>query len=405
MHTTSEIHAGSKTTKVLGRPKKSRHIPSERKTALAVAAGGRCEFRGCSKYLFEHPISLSDVNLSKHAHIYAFSEDGPRGDDPSRPADIHGIDNLMLMCGDCHDEIDKNKALYPAPRLIEMKREHEERIRYLTGLGPESRTSLLILRGQIADRPVDISFDEMRDAVAPMYPIDRKGRVIDVSNLGDDRAPGYFENAARVIRLGMKDFYARQVDGTAPRHVSVFALASIPLLVLFGRNVSDKIQVQFYQRHRGQPQPWKWQDDADGNLNFDTELLKDGADRSRIGLILSISGKMARDTLPRDIHDNCPLFEISVADELPDVRVLRRHQDLDEFRRVYGRLLSRITAEYPECRELHLFPAVPAPVAVMCGHERLPKVQPTLCVYDNTAQPDGKKQFVLRLKIDDYEQQ
>ena len=405
MHTTSEIPAHSKTNKVVRRPKKSRHIPSERKTALAVVSGGRCEFRGCAKYLFEHPISLSDVNLSKHAHIYAFSEDGPRGDDPSRPVDIHGIENLMLMCGDCHDEIDKNETLYPASRLIEMKREHEERIRYLTGLGPESRTSLLILRGQIADRPVDISFDEMRDAVAPRYPIDRKGHVIDVSNLGDDRDSGYFENAARVIRLRMKDFYARDVDGTALRHLSVFALASIPLLVLLGRNVSDKIQVDFYQRHRGQPQPWKWQDDTDGSLNFDTQLVKKGDDRSRIGLILSISGKISRDTLPECILDNCPVFEISLTGEMPDVRALRRRRDLNAFRHIYSRLLSRISLEYPECREIHLFPAVPAPIAVMCGHERLPKIQPTLCVYDNVSQPDGRRRFLLRLKIDDYEQQ
>ncbi|MGA7323552.1 MAG: SAVED domain-containing protein [Rhodomicrobium sp.] len=207
----------------------------------------------------------------------------------------------MSMCGDCHDEIDKNEALYPAPKLIEMKREHEERIRYLTELAPEGRTTLLILRGQIADRPVDISFDEMRDAVAPMYPIDRKGHIIDVTNLGDDRAPDYFETAARVIKSGMKDFYARRIDGTAPRHVSVFALASIPLLVLFGRHVSDKIQVQFFQRHRDGTKPWKWQEDSLEPLAFDSELVRDGRDSNRVGVILSISGRIERNTLPADI--------------------------------------------------------------------------------------------------------
>ena len=35
------------------RPRQTRHILAERKLLLAVAAGGRCEFRGCNKYLFD----------------------------------------------------------------------------------------------------------------------------------------------------------------------------------------------------------------------------------------------------------------------------------------------------------------------------------------------------------------
>lgn len=380
----------------------SRYIPPERKLLLAVATGGRCEFRGCNKFLFEHPISLSDVNLSQHAHIYPFSEAGPRGDEDGRPDDIHSIDNLMLMCGDCHPEIDKTEARYSVDVLREMKREHEERIHYLTGLGPESRTSLLVLKGVIAGRPVEISFDEMRDAVAPMYPRDRKGHIIDVSNIGDDRTEDYYDHAARVIRAGMAEFYRRQIDGTGAEHVSVFALASIPLLVLFGRHVSDKVNVDFFLRHRGPPKPWRWQDDVQSLVTFKTSLVQDGHDRSRVGVMLSLSGKIDRRTLPREIDEACPLYEVGVANVPADPRVLKRREDLAAFRQEYGQLLSRIMTEYPACKELHLFSAVPAPAAVMCGHERLPKVQPTLCVYDNDKQRNG---FVLRMRIDDHDRQ
>src|SRR5215813_5193228 len=102
----------------------SRHIPGETKLRLAVAAGGRCEFRGCNKYLLEHPISLSGLNLSENAHIYPFSERGPRGGETGRPIDIHEMINLMLVCGDCHKEIDKNKELYCVETLREFKQEH-----------------------------------------------------------------------------------------------------------------------------------------------------------------------------------------------------------------------------------------------------------------------------------------
>lgn len=391
--------AKTRTTRKSSEP--SRHIPSERKLLLAVAAGGRCEFRGCNEYLFEHSITLEGSNFSENAHIHAFSQEGPRGEEAGRPDDIHSSDNLMLLCKGCHHLIDDKRHAYTLVALREMKGEHEERIRYLTGLAPELKTQALILKGMIADRAVDVSFDEIRTAVAPRYPVDRKGFVIDVTNLGDDRDEDYFSRVSGTISNKLRAFYERGIDGTAPAHVSVFALASIPLLVLFGRQVSDKVAVDFFQRHREPAEPWRWRTGGE-RLSFETRRVRSGEDVSRVGLMLSVSGSIDRRTLPSEISEECPLFEICVSSEAPDVRALKRREDLDEFRRVYGRFLARVMAEYPACRELHLFPAVPAPFAVMCGHERLPKVQPTLCVYDNDKQRNG---FVMRLRIDDHEQQ
>jgi hypothetical protein len=55
--------------------------------------------------LFEHPVTLAGLNLTENAHVYPFSERGPRGNG-KRPVDIHAVENLMLLCGDCHKEID-----------------------------------------------------------------------------------------------------------------------------------------------------------------------------------------------------------------------------------------------------------------------------------------------------------
>src|SRR4030088_3107325 len=73
--------------------RKTRHIPEATKILLAVHAGGRCEFRGCNRYLFEHPLTLQGGTFSEHAHIVAFSELGPRGMDGARPDDINSPDN------------------------------------------------------------------------------------------------------------------------------------------------------------------------------------------------------------------------------------------------------------------------------------------------------------------------
>ena len=44
-------------------------IPEKIKRQLWVKAGGRCEFRGCNKYLFEDEVTRQPKNISNIAHI------------------------------------------------------------------------------------------------------------------------------------------------------------------------------------------------------------------------------------------------------------------------------------------------------------------------------------------------
>ena len=43
---------------------------------------------------------------------------------------------------------------------------------------------------------------------------------------------------------------------------------------------------------------------------------------------------------------------------------------------------AAIKADHEDPTELHLFPAVPAPIAVCIGRDLLPKVDPALVIYD-----------------------
>jgi hypothetical protein len=56
---------------------------------------------------------------------------------------------------------------------------------------------------------------------------------------------------------------------------------------------------------------------------------------------------------------------------------------------VYEEARSLIRRDHAGLKTLHLFPAVPAPVAVLCGRELLPKVDPALIVYDRDKSNGG----------------
>lgn len=380
--------------------KRSRRIAPEVMIRLAAASAARCEFRGCNEYLFEHPITFEDGNFSEHAHIYAFSDRGPRGNEAGRPEEINDESNLMLLCPICHKLIDDNEDRYPVALLEEMKAEHEERIRHVTGFEARARTSVVTLRSRIGGRAVDVSFEEVRDAVAPRYPADRKGFVIDLSDIGDEVANDYYSTASRRIRQRMQAFYERGMEGSGPSHISAFGLAPIPLLMQFGRCLSDKVSLDLFQRHHGGDAPWRWREKGEP-AGFKHSIIKKGSDPSKVGLLLSLSGVVDRAAIPAEVFQSFTLHELILTSETPNRSFLRRREDLEEFRKTYEKFLSELVSTHPGLTELHVFPAVPAPVAIICGHVLLPKVHPVLVVYDHDK---GQGGFIRRLSINDHDE-
>ena len=160
----------------------------------------------------------------------------------------------------------------------------------------------------------------------------------------------------------------------------MFALAPIPVLLCLGRELGDKLSCDLFQRHR-ETQSWKWEQ-AGAPVDYELTQLRSG-NGSRVGLLLSLSGRVVEASLPNDIRALAPLYEIGLKGQKPNREFLRLREDLAHFRRTYQAALSTIMANHEGIAELHLFPAIPAPIAIACGQELLPKVHPNVVVYDN----------------------
>src|SRR6267142_731106 len=379
--------------------KPSRSIAPAAKILLAARSGGRCEFAGCNEYLFEHPLTLQDGNFSQHAHIVAFSEEGPRGNEGARPDNINSVDNLMLLCPLCHKLIDDNPDDYPRSVLEKYKQDHEERIKHVTGLGPDMRTSVVQLKATIGGSAVDIPAAHIYEAVAPRYPTDKKGHIIDLTAYGQENRDEYYRLATSKIEQDVARLYAPGMDVEATRHISLFALAPIPLLVYLGHCLSNKVAVEFYQRHRTGTEPWKWKTDG-APASYKLRKRREGRDPAAVALVLSLSGTVDRQLLPCGIDDRFTVYEITLDGDLPNPGFLRQRDDLEAFRVAYRRFLAELMRDHPAVGELHMFPAVPAPIAVSCGHDVLPKVHPSLSVYDYDKASGG---FIKRLRINDHD--
>jgi hypothetical protein len=100
------------------------------------------------------------------------------------------------------------------------------------------------------------------------------------------------------------------------------------------------------------------------------------------------------------VDESFSVYVLTLQDVTPNPGFLRQREDLDAFRATYRSLLAELRKQHPSARQLHVFPAVPAPVAIACGFDLLPKVDPVLCVYDNVQAEGG---FVQRLNVESHE--
>lgn len=358
---------------------------------LMVEAGGRCEFDGCNEYLLEDWLTLTKGNFSEAAHIVAFSPDGPRGNE-ARPADINEPDNLIVLCAIHHKLIDDDPGKHTKTALQEYKRQHERRIRLVTDMGPDRKTSVIIFTAPIRGQHVSIPSSQIVEAVSPNHPTDRDGFNIDLTNIADD-SPTFIQTAADNISKKIHDFFSHGGKHNI-QHVSLFALGPISLLTHLGHQLTNKVPLDLYQRHRD-TENWTWKSKGKSvNYSFLTHRRCKG---DKVALILSLSGTIHIADLPREVRSTRTIYEITLASPTtPKPTFLRTKKDLENFRLAYQDALGTIIKTHGLIETIDLFPAVPAPIAVLCGRELLPKVHPALRVYDYDKQRNG---FTFQLEV------
>lgn len=357
-----------------------RKISPKQVLFLYVQAGGRCEFSGCNKYLLKHSVTQTAGNYGQLAHVVAFNEAGPRGKSPSRPRNINDVSNLMLLCAECHVLIDNHPSDYPVPLLRAYKRQHEDIVYYATGLKQSQKTAILCLLAPINGDKVSIPLAQIHKAILPMHPLEKPHCHIDLNEqyvIGKE--PEFFASAEKTIKALVDDFKYRS-PGERIEHVSVFGLAPIPLLVLLGRRLGSTVPADVYHHHHDKDN-WIWKTHG-RHITFEHKRVREGTDPACIALLLNVSGTISLSSLPQEIGEHFTIYEISPREVRPSTNCIRTREHLESFKQAYEEFLRDLRRMHHRVDMIHLFPAVPPPVAIACGRELMPKVDPALRVYD-----------------------
>lgn len=378
-----------------GGPQPSRRtkISEGERLKVWVRSGGRCAI--CNRYLLEGDLGASELTFGEMAHIVGqqASERSPRGLEDLDSSERDNADNIVLLCDDEHDEIDKpgSREKFSVDFLRQLKREHEERIQHVTGLAGDRRSTVLRMIGVLRGDAVEVDRDMVSTAVIgdgnrfPKFSLayDRQSIEIDLRHCaGEDLAtPEYYTAATAIIDEVISQKLREGIVSEEISHLSVFAFARLPLLVYLGSKLDDTVPTEIYQRHRAS-ETWNWPDiEADAAFDIRIPVATPGVDEGV--LVINVSGSIQHNELP-DALVNLPYFELLVTGVTPSPDVLRGAVALTSFASICRRLLAEIEATHKQIRLLHVFAAIPLSAGVAFGRVFDPSVHPSVLIYDRS---------------------
>jgi hypothetical protein len=255
-------------------------------------------------------------------------------------------------------------AGHPVKKLQDMKQTHEKRLELLTSISDERRSHILLYGAKIGHHDSHLSFQKAAIAMVPdRYPASAHPFEIGLKvSAFADREAGYWEMEVAELRRQFKALVKPRFAAGDISHLSVFALAPIPLLIELGRLLSDIPSANVFQLHR-EPADWKWRSEPT-TFEYRIDPPTDTSLKS-VALVLALSADIIPERIEAVLGKDVVIWTLTHAK--PGNDYLLSAAQLEEFRRTMREAFNQIKAAHGEDASLSLFPAVPVSAAVEVG--------------------------------------
>jgi hypothetical protein len=377
----------------------TRYIKKEVERELWARAAGRCQFNGCNRILYKSPVTQERVNISEKAHIYSFSEDGPRGWGPFKknPQSLNDVGNLMLMCHDCHKTIDQDKdgIKYSGSRLQQWKKEHEHRVVTVTGIAANRKSHVVFYGSNIGEQRSPLQQEDAMEAMFPeRYPVSENSVCLSMSCSHEDKTAAFWESESVHLNRVFDQKVLPLIESDQTKHFSLFCLADIPLLIQLGALFTDKISVDTYQPIR-EPKGWHWQEFPEG---FEFIIRKPEKVDGAPNLVISLSDIINHERIRMVMGEQVSVWELTVPEELIGNDNIRNSAQLSMMRSIIRKLMVLIKDVHGSTTPLSVFPAMAVSCSIEMGRARMPKADMPWIIYD---QNNKEKKFIKAITIGD----
>ena len=375
--TTKKKQIGAPVARSARGPKVPTHVVRE----VWARAGGVCMFPGCDAVLYRDVHLAKAAQFGEVAHNVAASANGERGDPQRSRLLSHDPDNLILFCPTHHTLVDRPRAGkdYPDTLLQQWKERHEAAIR-TAGTMSGTTAHALVLQGPIGRQTVALALttiphamlqhDLVLGANPTVLAIDTSGHI--------PNSPAYWQHAVSQIRDHVR--MLQNTLGLQRQPLAVFALADMPTLMALGFALGHAAAVTVFQFNPvANGGDWRFP-----NLTApapDFRVRWPDTLSGEIALVLSLSGPIEHDRVrARLAPASCSIIEVTV--DQPTTDFVLGPATLEAFAKVLRAIVAKLEGLTAKSASVHVFPAMPASLAVTFGRFVKPKVSFPFRIYD-----------------------
>jgi len=369
------------------------YIPDSVKLRLWARAAGRCEYEGCNDRLWLDSLTKTEFNAAYIAHIIADSPEGPRGDPILSEQLKADITNLILLCDKHHRLVDKVEVdSHSVERLTAMKKAHEQRLDVLTEIAAEKQSHVLLYGANIGTQNAKVSSAGAARAMIPeRYPAELLPLSLGLKNSSFADTNDEFWNIESQQLRNMFELSVRpRLRAADISHLSIFAIAPQPLLILLGSLLSDIPAADVYQLHR-EPPGWRWEAQPE---NFDYVVEEPAKAIGDPALVFALSATVTDVRVHSVLGNEVSIWRVTIPS--PHNDFLKSRPQSRVFREAARRVMDRIKARHGEQAVIRVFPAMPVALAVEFGRILMPKADLPIQIYDENKRLGG---FVSALEI------
>lgn len=357
-------------------------LPENVARLVWIRAGGICSRPGCGKVLHEDPQLLRPQRFGELAHNVAARPDGPRGDATRSVALSTEPSNLILLCPTCHTLVDKNGGEgYPESLLRNWKRAHERNVRIAASFTGGRQAVPILVSGPIAGHVKGIdpaaALTALRDE--GLYPATELQRIELPSWVAEQGTEAWWQAHSKSLQHQIERIVALQGADNFP--FAIYPLAEMPPLMLLGHMLGDKRKFLPFQYWRSSGS-WSFTEPDAAPAAFEFGVPGPGCKGQDVALILSLTSKIDRERVYDAVgRRDVPIVELSTS--VPGTDLVRNRKTIEAFQLTTRRCIDAIEAAVGDrANEIHVFPAMPAPLAVAFGASVMPKVSNPMQIYD-----------------------
>ena len=369
---------------------------------LCYQAGWRCQFAGCGKDLHRETLSGTPGVFSYYAHIIASSPDGPRGDSLLSSQLTDQVENIMLLCDECHRRIDRvDPERFTVDILRKMREDSFREVRRLLNSLTYQEALPVIIMGNITAQSPRFNQREAEEAMwtrqLRMSPQGPEHYFYNGGHLYNPHAPQYWSSLFDSLRDDIPLLRKRlngtlRGDGTTTP-LAIFPLHGTSLLLLAGRIVGEGSSMTVFQfdRDRQLDLPggrWSFDPAASppGVGKYSVRELNAHAGGDEACLIISLSFKVEWSRLPSDFYLSSG-FAMGVLEvtAVPPTslgnNIFKHPRDIDDFAIAVEEAIRKLQDQW-RVKKVHLIVGAPASACFRIGQKLQARHHATVVCYE-----------------------